>query len=149
MATKFQVIIDSAYDKLKEYDFMNMLKNEADEVLKCYIRPACVSYLYHRTKSLERDDALEEFVDDLDDISIEVLANYVSIFYLDANYIKTTLALKAHLSGTDFHNYASKDVLAKAIEVRELYKNEIDQLTIDYSYGKDCPLWNLKRGNRR
>lgn len=147
MGTKFQIIIDSAYDKLKEYDFINMLKEDADEVLKSYIRPACVSYFYHRHKPIDRDDGLEEFTEDLDDVSIEVLANYISIHYIDANYIKTTLALKAHLSGTDFYNYASKDVLAKAIEVREMYKKEIDQLTIDYSYNKDCPLWKLKRGN--
>jgi hypothetical protein len=149
MATKFQVIIDSTYDKLKEYDFINMLKEDADEILKSYIRPACVSYFYRGNRTLERNDKLEEFIEDLDDISIEVLANYICISYLDANYIKTTLALKAHLSGTDFHNYASKDVLAKAIEVRELFKKENDQLTINYSYGKDCPLWNLKRGSRK
>lgn len=147
MATEYAVIIDSAYDKLKEYDFVDMLKEDADGILKSYIRPACVSYFYHRKSTLERDDELEIFTEDLSDIDIEVLANYVSILYLDANYIKTTLALKPHLSGTDFHAYASKDVLAKAIQVRELYKKEIDQLTINYSYNKDCPLWNLKRGS--
>lgn len=143
MGTKYKEIIDSAYDKLKEYDFANMNEEDADAILKSYIRPACVSYFYHRHKPLTRIDELDEFDENLDDVSIEILANYVSIFYLDANYIKTTLALKAHLSGTDFHAYANKDVLGKAIEVRDLYKKEVDQLCIDYSYGENCPLWSM------
>lgn len=151
MATSYNIIIDSAYDKLKEYDFLEMSEEESDEILRSYIRQACVSYFYHRHRKLDRDDSNQEFIEDLDDVNIEILANYVIIHYLDANYIRSTLVMKPYLSGTDFHAYVNKDVLAKVVELRDMYKKEIDQLTIDYSYNSDkCPLWKLnQRRNMR
>lgn len=149
MATSYKTILDSAYDKIKEYDFVNMTEDESDEILRAYIRPACTDYLYRREKLLNRDDVLEQFEEDLDDLDIEVLATYLVIRYIDANYIKTTLMMKSHLSGTDFHAYTNKDMLAKVMEVRDNFKREVDQLTINYSYADEkCPLWDLNNPAR-
>lgn len=144
MATSYKTILDVAYDKIKEYDFVKMTEDESDDILKSYIRPACIDYFYKRGKTLVRDDVVEQFEEDLGDIDIVVLATYLVIRYIDANYINTTLMLKSHLSGTDFHAYTNKDMLAKVKEVRDSFKQEIDQLTVNYSYtDKNCALWGL------
>ena len=102
--TSYKTILDIAYDKIKEYDFVQMTEEESDDILKSYIRPACVDYFYKRKKKLNRDEELEIFEEDLDDVDVVVLATYVVIRYIDANYINTTLMLKSHLSGTDFRS---------------------------------------------
>lgn len=147
--TSYKTILDIAYDKIKEYDFVQMTEEESDDILKSYIRPACVDYFYKRKKKLNRDEELEIFEEDLDDVDVVVLATYVVIRYIDANYINTTLMLKSHLSGTDFHAYTNKDMLAKVKEVRDGFKQEIDQLTVNYSYtDENCTLWDLNNPAR-
>ena len=147
--TSYKTILDIAYDKIKEYDFVQMTEEESDDILKSYIRPACVDYFYKRKKKLNRDEELECFEEDLDDVDVVVLATYIVIRYIDANYINTTLMLKSHLSGTDFHAYTNKDMLAKVKEVRDGFKQEIDQLTVNYSYtDENCSLWDLNNPSR-
>jgi hypothetical protein len=87
---------------------------------------------------------LQTFNIELADETIEILINFMIIEYLDANYIRTPLALKANLSSTDFYKYDNKDVLGKVIEVRKMYDKENIQLMNNYSY-VDSKLFNMTR----
>lgn len=133
MATTYKELYDSVYAKIKDYDFVDMLEEDVDEILHDYLRPAVVAFECCTQDLSDRDEGLYQFNIDLTDVNFEILSNYMVIIYLDSTYIRTSLMLKAHMSTTDFHKYDNKDVLSKAIEARDMYKKENKQLMINYS----------------
>lgn len=139
MATTYKELYDSVYSKIKDYDFVNMLEEDADEILHDYLRPAVVAFECCNQNLSDRDEDLRQFNIDLTDVNFEILSNFMVIIYLDSTYIRTSLMLKAHMSTSDFHKYDNKDVLGKAIEVRDMYKRENKQWMINYSLrGESC-----------
>ena len=46
--------------------------------------------------------------------------------WLDANFIKTNMALKSRLTTKDYHSLNQKDMLGKALELRDVLKTEKD-----------------------
>ncbi len=146
MAVEFGAVIDNAFNKMREYEFLSMSQEDAESVLRAYIRPACTAFADKRGVELEIDDGLGMFKQDLADTDIDILGSYVCIKYIDANYIRTTLSLKPFLSGTDFHSYANKDVLKQAMEAQKVFKEEVDGSNVLRSYrDKNSRLWNLHR----
>lgn len=133
MATTYKELFSSVYSKIKDYDFCEMLESEADAILRDYIRPAILKFEDCSQDLTDRDDEAEQFNIDLTDINFEILSNFMVVEYLDATYIRTPMMLKAYMSTTDFHKYDNNNVLAKVIEVRDMYKRENKQLMINYS----------------
>lgn len=149
MVTEMSAVIDSAFDKMKEYEFLRMSREDAESILKAYIRPACTAYSDKRGVDIEVDEGLGMFKQDLTDTDVDILGSYVCIKYIDANYIRTTLSLKPFLSGTDFHSYANKDVLRQAMEAQKAFKEEVDGSNVLRSYrNKSSKLWNLHKNRR-
>lgn len=150
MATEVSAVIECAFDKMKEYDFLRMSREDAENVLKAYIRPACVAFSDKRGIDLELDKELETFKQDISDAEMDILACYVCINYIDANYIRTTMSLKPFLSGTDFRAYANKDVLAQALKARQAFKDETDGSAVLRSYrDPESKFWRVFRERRR
>lgn len=137
MATAYKELYNSVYSKIKDYDFINIGEDAADDILHDYIRPAIVAFEGCKQDLSDRDEELMQFNFDLTDINFEILSNFMVIYYLDSTYIRTPLALQAHMSTSDFHKYDNKDVLGKVIEVRDMYKRENNQLMVNYSFRKD------------
>lgn len=149
MATEIGLVIDNAFNKMKEYEFLRMSQDDAVSILKAYIRPACTAYSDKRGVDIEVDEGLGMFKQDLTDTDVDILGSYVCIKYIDANYIRTTLSLKPFLSGTDFHSYANKDVLRQAMEAQKAFKEEVDGSNVLRSYrNKSGKLWNLHKNRR-
>lgn len=143
MATTYKELYNSVYSKIKDYDFVQMLEEDVDEILRDYIRPAIVAFEYCNQDLSDRDDNNNQFNIDLSDTNFEILSNFMVIHYLDSTYIRTPLALKAHMSTADFHKYDNKDVLGKVIEVRDMYQRENKQLMINYSLRGDSEFSRL------
>ena len=139
--TTFKEVADIFFNKIKDYSFLSLPEETAYEVAIGYIKPA-ISKFQSCTQSLEVDDVLQEFEEKLTDNNIQMLCNYMVIEYLDSNYILTSSALKARLSSSDFKALGQKDMLAKALEVRDVIKSENDQLAINKSY-KDSKLFDI------
>ena len=133
MATTYKELYESVYSKIKDYDFAQMLEEDADEILHDYIRPAIVAFECCNQDLSDRDEELAQFNFDLTDVNFEILSNFMVITYLDSTFIRNSLMLQAHMSTSDFHKYDNKDVLGKAIEVRDMYKKENKQWMINYS----------------
>lgn len=149
MATEVSAVIECAFDKMKECDFMKMSREDAETVLKLYVRSACVAYSDSRGVSLTLDKGLETFKEDLTEEEIDLLGSYVCLKYIDANYVRTTLMMKPFLSGTDFHSYANKDMLAQVMEAQERFKTEIRESCILRSYrDKSAPFWHIHERRR-
>ena len=144
MATTYKELYNSVYSKIKDYDFLSMTEEEADDILHDYIRPAIVDFEDCKQDLSDRDEVGKTFNIDLTDINFEILSNFIVIKYIEATYINTPMALKAYMSTSDFHKYDNKDVLGKVIEVRDMYLKRNKQLMINYSLrGKDSSLSKL------
>lgn len=133
MATTYKELYESVYSKIKDYDFAQMLEEDADEILHDYIRPAIVTFECCDQDLLDRNEELAQFNIDLTDVNFEILSNFMVIIYLDSTFIRNSLMLQAHMSTSDFHKYDNSNVLGKVIEVRDMYKRENKQLMINYS----------------
>lgn len=132
--TTYYELCESVFTKIKDYGFIDLNKQTAFGIIAEYIKPAILMFSGCTQDLDDKDDELGEFNFKLTDKNFQILSNYMVICYLDANYIRTGEMLKSHLSSTDFHKYDNKDTLGKVKEVREMYKNENDQLMINYSY---------------
>ena len=134
--TTYAELCSSVYSKIKDYDFVQMEEADANEILIEFIRPACVAFEDCSQDLSDRDSVNKTFNIELDDVNFEILSGFMVVFYIDATYIRTPLALKAHMSTTDFHKFDNSNVLAKAQSVREMYYHEIKQWMINYSIKK-------------
>jgi len=122
------------FSKIKDYGLAGLDKDIAFGIILEYLNPAILMFSGCAQDLDDRDDELGEFNFCLSNKNFQILSNYMVICYLDANYIRTGEMLKSHLSSTDFHKYDNKDTLGKVKEIREMYKNENDQLMINSSY---------------
>ena len=91
---------------------------------------------------------MAEFNFQLSDTAFVILVNYMVIEWLDSNYIKTSAALKARLSTSDFHSLQLSNQLGKAMELRDMLKNENDKLAINKSY-KDSKLFEIVTNRKK
>ena len=132
--TTYQELCDSVFSKIKDYGLAGLDKDVAFSIILEYLNPAILMFSGCAQDLNDRDDELGEFNINLTNQNFQILSNYMVICYLDANYIMTGDMLKSHLSSTDFQKYDNKDTLGKVKEIREMYKNENDQLMINYSY---------------
>ncbi len=149
MKVSFTDIISCACDKMKEYDFLTLGEENAEAILKCYIRPACAAFCDHRGTALDVDDVCET-VDGLDNRDeMDILGAYVCIKYIDANYVRTTLTMKPFLSGMDFHAYDNKGVLAQVLKAQEQFKSEVNSAAVCRSYtDRESPFWSLHKNRK-
>ena len=140
--TTYKELADYVFNSRKDYDFLQVTEDVAYQIVINYLRPAVVMYENCKLDLSQRDDELQEFDMQLDDNTFIILGNYMSICWLTSNHIMTSQALKARLSTADFHATGQKDLLAKALQVRDVLKSENDQLAINKSY-KNSPLFDL------
>lgn len=132
MGTPFTELYDSVLSKIRDYDFINMDQTQVYDVLSDYVRPAIAAFRGCKQDISQRTK--EGFVCNLTDTEIEILANYMTIAYLDSNYIRVPLALKQTLSSKDFNAFSPANHLDKMVEMREKYRKDNETLLVRYSY---------------
>lgn len=132
MGTPFTDLYDSVLSKIRDYDFFNMEQEEIYSVLSDYIRPAVAAFRGCKQDISRRTGT--EFECSLTDTEIEILSNYMTIAYIDSNYIRVPLALKQTLSSKDFNAFSPANHLEKMMEVREKYRKDNETLLVRYSY---------------
>lgn len=132
MGTPFTVLYDSVLSKIRDYDFFNIKQDEIYEVLSDYLRPAIAAFRSCKQDISKRTE--EGFECTLTDTEVEILANYMTIAYLDSNYIRVPLALKQTLSSKDFNAFSPANHLEKMVEMREKYRKDNETLLVRYSY---------------
>lgn len=149
MKISFIEVINCACNKMKEYDFLRIGEENSEAILKCYIHSACASFCDHRGTHLYIDD-VGSTIDGLNSYEeVDILASYVCIKYIDANYVRTTLTMKPFLSGTDFHSYDNKGVLTQVLKAQEQFKSEVNSAAVSRSYtDKKNPFWQLHKNRR-
>jgi len=145
--TTYKELADLFFNKIKDYDFASLDEKVATEIVIGYIDSAC-SQFQSCTQSLDRDDIMQEFEEEISSNNKQMLVNYMIIEYIDSNYLRTSQALKARLSSSDFKSLNLPQQLSKVMELRTLLKSENDQLAINKSY-KDSKLFELVTNRKK
>lgn len=147
--TTYRELADAVFLKIKDHSFCEMSEDIAYEIVIGYMRPAIVAFQSCVSQDLsDRDDKFAEFNFKLTDANFVILVNYMVIEWLDSNYIRTSSALKARLSSSDFHSLQLSNQLGKAMELRDMLKSENDKLAINKSY-KDSKLFDLVTNRKK
>lgn len=146
MATAFSAIIDRSFNKMKEYKFMEMTQEQAEMIMRDYIVPACIAYSDASGNDITIDEEVSILKEDLTEKEQDILASYVAIKYIDANYKFTTETMQTFLTGTDFRAFNNKDVLNSVCTARDAFKAETDRYVIKNSYrNKNAEIWSAHR----
>ena len=149
MCTSYKELADTVFLKIKDLDLAQLPEDIAYQIVKGYIKPACIAFQSCNNQDLsDRDDEFKQFNIKLSDESFVILVNYMIIEWLTSNFILTTNALKTRLSSSDFHSLNLHNQLSKAIELRDYLKTENDQLAINKSY-KDSEIFDLVVNRRK
>ncbi len=148
MCTSYKELADTVFLKIKDLDLAQLPEDIAYQIVKGYIKPACIAFQSCNNQDLsDRDDVLEQFNFQLDDDTYEILVEYMIIKWLDSQILSTN-NLKARLSSSDFKSLNLHNQLSKLIELRSMYKSENDQLAINKSY-KNSKLFDLVTGRKK
>ena len=140
--TTYSSLASAFFNKIKDYDFIQLDEKTANDIAISYISPACNMFQSCSQDLDDRDDIMQEFGYSLSPSNFNTLVNYMCIEYIDSNYIRTTMSLKSRLSSSDFKSLNLQQQLSKVMELRSMLKSENDQLAINKSY-KDSKLFDI------
>lgn len=146
--TKYSTLVSSFFNKIKDNMFIELSEDIANDIVISYISPACSKFQSCTQDLNDRDDVFQEFGFKLTPVNHELLVNYMVLEWLDANFIKTNMAIKSRLTTKDYHSLNQSNMLGKALELRDVLKTENDQLAINTSY-KNSQLFDIVTNRKR
>lgn len=134
MATPYNKIYANVLNKFHSYEIPIMTDGEIEEYLYDFLISAIPKFYICRVDLNEKDDELKEFNNDLSDLEIEILSNYLLLDYLDSTYIRTSTLLKVSLSSNDFHAYSPANMLDKLLSMHSNLLSENEGLLSRYAW---------------
>ena len=134
MGTPFTTLYDGVIRNMKSYDFINMTQEECYSVLSEYVRPAVTDFRGCHQDLTKRSET--SFDLNLTDTEIEILINYMTIEWIDANHLRVPTMLKYTLSSKDFNAFSPANQLKEMIELREMYRKDNETKFVRYRYCK-------------
>lgn len=134
MGTPYVVIYSNVLAKFRSWEIPLMTEEQVKEHLHDYLVPAVTKFHVCRKDLDKRNDESESFYDDLSDIEIEIISNYLLLEYLDSTYIRTPTILKSSLSSTDFNSFSSANMLDKLMAMHKTYLSENESLLSRYAW---------------
>lgn len=134
MATPYNKIYANVLNKFHSYEIPIMTDDEIEEYLYDFLISAIPKFYICRVDLNDKDDELKEFNNDLSDLEIEILSNYLLLDYLDSTYIRTSTLLKVSLSSNDFHAYSPANMLDKLLSIHSSLLSENEGLLSRYAW---------------
>jgi hypothetical protein len=134
MATSYEKIYENLLPKFRSYEIPLMSTEEVKDFLHDYLVPAISRFHVCRKNLNDRDDILQRFNDDLSDIEVEILSNYLLIEYIDSEYIRTPSLLKVQLPSSDFKAFSPANFLEKLMAMHKTYVSENETLLSRYAW---------------
>ena len=132
MSTPYSKIYENLLPKFKDYDIPLMTRDEVEEYLHDYLNPAIAKFHVCKVDLSDRNDT--QFNDDLNDMEVEILSNYVLLVYIDSTYVRTPTLLKVSLTSTDFNAFSPANFLDKLMAMRNKYTEENETLLSRYAW---------------
>lgn len=134
MGTTYEQIYDNVLPKFRSWEIPLMSEDEVKECLHDYLAPAIARFHVCRKDLSKRDDETGSFEEELSNVEIEILGNYLLLEYLDSTYIRTPTLLKSSLSSTDFNSFSSANMLDKLMAMHKTYLWENESLLSRYAW---------------
>lgn len=146
MPTPYEKIYSKLLPKFRSYEIPIMTEQEVKEHLSDYLSPA-ISKFHVCVKNLnDRDEIFGQFNEELTDIEMEIISNYMLVEYLDSTYIRTPTLLKVALPPSDFKSFSNANMLDKLLDMRDTYMKENETLLSRYSWINPKQRGKLKAG---
>ena len=146
MATSFDSVIDMALIIIRDYKLDALYdsdENSFKQVLQGYMLKGLPKFEVSSIKSLEYNLTNREFVEDLDDIEIDIISDWTVIMWY-TDQIQDVLEFKEPLSDVDFKRLATgqnlKPRLAYLQELRRKAKQ--DATNYQFMHMNELPYFN-------
>lgn len=134
MATPYEKLYENLLPKFRSYEIPLMSAEEVKDYLHDFLIPAVSRFHVCRKDLNNRDDIIQRFNDDLSDIEIEILSNYLLIEYIDSEYIRVPSLLKVQLPSSDFKVFSPANFLDKLVAMHKNYVKENETLLSRYAW---------------
>ena len=134
MATPYEKLYENLLPKFRSYEIPLMSTEEVKDYLHDFLIPAVSRFHVCRKDLNNRDDVIQRFNDDLSDIEIEILSNYLLIEYIDSEYIRVPSLLKVQLPSSDFKVFSPANFLDKLVAMHKNYVKENETLLSRYAW---------------
>ena len=125
MATPYETIFNRFGQKINDFNLVELDDYSLDQMLKDWLRSAVVRS--RTTSDLSRDDENEVFVNDLNDLDVELLAMGMVISWLDQTLNSTELTLQ-FVSGKEEKFFSQANHIAELRALREDTVREMQKL---------------------
>ena len=133
MATPFKVIIESAYATIQDYKLDKILKMDSEifeTIMTTYIIKG-KSRFTKCIKDLSVDMEQKVFLSDLDEMEIEIIADYAQIQWFERE-IQNILSFNSVLQNNDFKRYSEAQNFKEKQNYLVLLEEKVSQLVTDY-----------------
>ena len=146
MATSFDSVIDMALIIIRDYKLDALYdsdENSFKQVLQGYMLKGLPKFEVSSIKSLEYNLTNREFVEDLDDIEIDIISDWTVIMWY-TDQIQDVLEFKEPLSDVDFKRLAT----GQNLKPRQVYLQELrrkakqDATNYQFMHMDELPYFN-------
>ena len=134
MATPYCMIYNAAIGRFSDYDFLPIAEFQREAILLGHLRRARSDFMNICKFDLSKcDDMKQEFEEDLDDESIEILALGVSYHWLSSKVLNSEL-FRNVLNTKDFSFFSPGSLLNNLRLLRGEVLREYKARMVAYSY---------------
>ncbi len=132
MATPYSDVFDTFLSKITDYSYINYTNDELESDFNKMLKSACARATSIKEDRLTRDSILQEFISDLTDLEVEILACFMLVEWLNPK-INNIELLKQSLSSKDFQMYSQANHLKELQQLRVSARKEASSLMNTYS----------------
>jgi len=134
--TTFEDVYKVFFRKITDYDLTEIDELTLKEILNDYLQTAIVRFYFCKKNLYDKDDEEEMFNVKLDNLEIEILANYMVIAWIEP-FINSTHLIKQVMTDRNFNIYSQSQHLKRLKELKSGAESEIRELKRIYMYGDD------------
>lgn len=132
--TPYTVIYDRFLSKVTDFDLVQLTETEVYDIAATYLPAAVAEFQDCKQDLTDVDKVKEEFNNELTDLEIEILANFMAIEYLLSKYVRTQALLKYTLFSKDFDTYSPSNLLDRASSMVDALESRNRRTIAMYSY---------------
>ena len=134
MATPYTDIYNAALFYFRDEDIFCLYEDEAEAVLRGYLRQAAAEFTPYCLKDLTAyDDEMGSFDADLSDIEVDILALGMSVKWM-RNYVLYADNLRDKMSSKDYTYHSRGNLLASLHDLYDMLQKEFKQRMFTYTY---------------
>ncbi len=133
MGTPYSTVMDKLSHKINS-EIFNLSDEEIDRIIMNWMDSAC-TYYHNSPESLMHDNESQTFVEDLSNDTIEILAAYTMLQWLETEFIATPTLLRSHMVSREFQAWSPGKQLETLMKLRDTTRTYLAYKANIMSYG--------------